>query len=129
MSDNYSTILLKKGSDHLHAAGILSTDSSVSANLICFHCQQATEKLFKSFLSANNIMVKKNESLLKMFKLCLQTDEKFKQFDEKTLICMDSYGVERLYSSYNKEATEQITNNLFKLATDIKKYIESISEK
>ncbi len=116
--------LIKKGNDHFDAAAILSASEKSLPNLVCFHCEQCADKYLKAFLTNNNIFVKKNDSLFGMLKKSVELDRTFSKLNSKTLISLSGFGVDRLYSSYNKEATSEEISNFVNLCKELKAYID-----
>jgi HEPN domain-containing protein len=52
---------------------------------ICFHCQQAVEKLLKAFLAARGVHFGKTHNLEMLQELCSQVDPEFRQLSFGTL--------------------------------------------
>jgi HEPN domain-containing protein len=51
--------------------------------IVCFHCQQAVEKYFKSFLAYHNQEPPKNHDLVELAKLCGKIDADFLQVSQQ----------------------------------------------
>lgn len=51
-------------------------------NQVCFHCQQAAEKLLKGYLFAKNKEVPKTHFLDELLSLCIQIDGDFEKLRE-----------------------------------------------
>jgi HEPN domain-containing protein len=59
-------------------------------NLVCFHAQQATEKVLKAFLRARTGDVPKVHSLAKLIELCAKIDRTFMRH-KSTALLLDRY--------------------------------------
>jgi len=60
--------------------------------IICYHCQQASEKYLKGFLALNGHQIQKTHDLTLLNKICQEYDIKFAEFEEECLRLTD-YGV------------------------------------
>ncbi len=52
-------------------------EENLVTDSICFHCQQAVEKLLKAFLIQNEVEFKRTHSLEYLIKLCSEIDKDF----------------------------------------------------
>lgn len=81
----------------LYAAEHLSTLYPAPYEIICFHCQQASEKYLKGFLCLHNEEPPYIHDLLKLRELCEQYDTAFSEMTEYCKI-LTVYGVQPRYS-------------------------------
>jgi len=88
--------LLKAESD-LRTAQIFIKDENPPTDSICFHAQQAVEKLLKAYLTYLDIKAPKTHDIATLLELCLSVDEKFKELDQEKLEELTFYAVEIRY--------------------------------
>ena len=68
---------LKKARHDLSASGkLLGQDKVEETDVICFHCQQAVEKLLKAYLCHINQPIEKTHSIEKLVLLCTKHNKK-----------------------------------------------------
>jgi HEPN domain-containing protein len=60
-------------------------DEEILVNIICFHCQQAAEKLLKAFLIYHQIEFPRTHNLEILIELCSRKDVSFVNIDCKGL--------------------------------------------
>ena len=82
----------------LKSAEYLQNMRPIPIEIICFHCQQAAEKMLKGVLSSRDIEPPKTHDLLQLCKQCCQIDGAFEQFSN-SCICLTPYGVQVRYPS------------------------------
>ena len=75
--------------------------------LICFHTQQAVEKLLKGFLTVNAVMLLKTHDLLILHDMCLEIREDFEPL-RMAIGRLNPYGVQPRYPN-EIEITEEDT--------------------
>jgi HEPN domain-containing protein len=80
---------------------LLNADNNLSAeriplDTVCFHCQQAAEKLLKAFLAANGQAPPHTHDLLYLLELVLAIDETAEQLHDDLLI-LTPYAIEVRY--------------------------------
>jgi len=56
-------------------------EDEMTTDAICFHCQQAVEKLFKTYLVSKNVEFEKIHDLELLLKLYSKQDEEFKNLN------------------------------------------------
>ncbi len=78
------------------SAKYLQNMHPVPIEIICYHCQQSSEKYLKGFLALNGHEVKKTHDLVLLNKLCCNYNNAFKLLDEECLSLTD-YGVNIRY--------------------------------
>jgi len=83
--------LLKADSD-LRSARFLRgmSETELTTDTICFHCQQTVEKLHKAFSVSSGVDFRKEHNLEYLLELCRRSDPAFKEFDFGR---MSEYGV------------------------------------
>lgn len=75
------------------------TQHEANANRkICYHCEQASEKLLKAVLVASNIEPPKTHDLIVLCKKCTELDPSFDSLAE-ACIELSPYGVQTRYPS------------------------------
>jgi HEPN domain-containing protein len=67
----------------------------VITDAVCFHCQQAVEKLLKAYLASKNVDFGKTHNLEYLLELCAKEDPDFKPIELGNL---SFYAVEIRYS-------------------------------
>ncbi|MEJ5284908.1 MAG: HEPN domain-containing protein [Brevinematia bacterium] len=97
MIDEYVKKWLKKAMEDyktaLHEFNLPPREEVVTSS-VCFHCQQAVEKLLKAYLTAKKIDFGKIHALEFLVKLCAEEDEDFNNIDVGDL---SSYAVDVRY--------------------------------
>ena len=87
---------------------------------ICFHCQQAAEKLLKAFLVSNQIDFKKTHDLDYLRQLCTEIDPDFENVDIGDLT---SYAAEARYPSASYAVSMSDARECFRIASNIKSFV------
>jgi len=64
--------------------------------IICYHCQQSSEKYLKGFLALNGHEIQKTHDLVLLNKLCFKYNDSFESIEEECLRLTD-YGVNIRY--------------------------------
>ena len=82
--------------------------------IICYHCQQSSEKMLKGFLISNEIEPPKTHDLIELHKICAEINNAFEELYD---ICafLTQYGVQPRYP-----------NEIEILETDAKKALQSV---
>jgi len=80
----------------LSSAIYLQNMHPVPVEIICYHCQQSSEKYLKGFLALKGHDIVKTHDLLLLNKLCCQYDAEFVTIEEQCLRLTD-YGVNIRY--------------------------------
>jgi len=107
-----------KAQNDLETAKILHREKGPTDSL-CFHCQQAIEKLLKGFLVSENIHFEKIHHLWTLAKQCSTKNKSFLKLEEdfKTL---DAYYIESRYPSevvvYSREEAKKVLKITQKLS-------------
>jgi len=69
---------LDKGNDDLRSAEYLSTMHHPTPDeVICYHCQQSSEKYLKGYLFLNDIEPPKIHNLIELMEMCVKINSKF----------------------------------------------------
>jgi len=68
----------------------------IPVEIICYHCQQSSEKYLKGFLALKGHEIVKTHDLVLLNKLCINYNNKFKLLEEECLRLTD-YGVNIRY--------------------------------
>jgi len=100
----WSNEWLEMASMDLAAAEYLLGMRPVPVEIICYHCEQAAEKLLKGVLVQNNVEPPKTHDLVRLCKLCCDVNNKFETLID-TCIELTPYGVQVRYPS-NLELNE-----------------------
>ena len=114
--------LLKAESD-LRTAQILIKDENPPTDSICFHAQQAVEKLLKAYLTYLDIKAPKTHDIATPLKLCLSVDEKFKELDQEKLEELTFYAVEIRYPDAFYQPSIEEAREALKQAINLKEFI------
>ena len=80
----------------LSSALYLQNMPPVPIEIICYHCQQASEKYLKGFLAAQGHKIVKTHDLILLNGLCCKYETEFKTIEEECLRLTD-YGVHIRY--------------------------------
>jgi len=91
--------LIKARSDLLNADNNLAA-TCVPCDTVCFHCQQAAEKMLKAFLSAKGIPPPRIHDLLLLMQEILKHTTSVENLRE-TLIILNPYAVAARYPDEN----------------------------
>lgn len=89
----------------LAAAEYLLGMRPVPVEIICYHCEQAAEKLLKGALIYFDTEPPKTHDLVQLCKLCCEADGRFEQLAD-TCVELTPYGVQVRYPS-NLELNEE----------------------
>ena len=64
--------------------------------IICYHCEQAAEKLLKAFLIANQVMPPKTHDLIRLCEMCEDIDTSFEEM-ASSCVSLTKYGIAPRY--------------------------------
>jgi len=110
---------LDKGSDDLRSAEYLSTMQHPTPDeIICFHCQQSSEKYLKGFLFLHDIEPPKIHNLIELLKMCEKINSNFSILLPQLDVLLD-YAVIPRYPNELK-----ITNDDMKVAINYAKIVQ-----
>jgi len=105
----------------LSSAKYLQNMHPVPIEIICYHCQQSSEKFLKGFLALNEHEIQKTHDLVLLNKLCRTYDEKFVEIEEASLRLTD-YGVVVRYP-YPMDLNKSDMNLAIKDAERVKAFV------
>ncbi len=103
------------------SAKYLQNMRPVPVEIICYHCQQSSEKFLKGFLSACGHEITKTHDLILLNKICQKYYVEFKSIEEECLRLTD-YGVNIRYP-YPMELNETDLKIAIKDAGKIKIFV------
>lgn len=81
------------------ARNLFAIQKPMPCEIICFHSQQAAEKILKGFLFFNNVKAPKTHNLEELCNMCIKIEPKFNGFDRE-LNALNRYSV---FSRYPNE--------------------------
>ncbi len=87
--------LVFKARNDLRSAQDLMQTASPATDVVCFHCQQAAEKMLKAWLHWHEITVPRTHNLAEIVELCERTDPAFSQLQGVEILT--PYAVEVRY--------------------------------
>ena len=73
----------------LASAEYLQDMRPIPVEVICYHCQQSSEKYLKGFLALKGETVKKIHDLVRLNKMCRKYEKGFKAIEEDCLMLTD----------------------------------------
>jgi HEPN domain-containing protein len=91
MTAKLPEIWLKYASDDLQSAEVLLKEGIY--NMVCFHSQQAIEKLFKSFIATYYQEIPRIHNLIRLHKICEDLHGSQLNLDEEGLIFLNKFMV------------------------------------
>jgi HEPN domain-containing protein len=108
--------------DDLKSAEYLATMSHPRPEgIICFHCQQSTEKYLKGFLFQNDVEFPKIHDLIKLLELCENVDARFGAILSKCNT-LNRYSVVSRYPD-ELEIIPEDTTKALQYAKDIRDFV------
>lgn len=115
--------LIKAFNDYKTAEKLIKLpEEEVITDTLCFHCQQAVEKLLKAFLINAGVEFGRVHSLEYLIKLCSNVDKEFESLYEITVNLTD-YAVEVRYPDEFYIPTIDEAHKAFESATKVKDFI------
>lgn len=87
----------------LGAAEYLLGMRPVPVEIICYHCEQAAEKMLKGTLAQFGMEPPKTHDLIQLCKLCMERDPQFEQLAD-ACVELTPYGVQVRYPSHMEKA-------------------------
>ena len=113
---------LDKGNDDLRSAEYLSTMHNPTPDeVICFLCQQSTEKYLKGFLFLHDIEPPKTHDLEDLLEMCVKINSDFSVLSPK-LVILTNYAVTPRYPN-DLGITSDDMKTAIKYAKDAQEYI------
>lgn len=110
----------------LNAAEYLLDMRPVPVEIICYHCEQAAEKLLKGALIHFDIEPPKTHDLIQLCKLCCNVDGRFEELIDPC-VELTPYGVQVRYPS-NLELDESDTHCALRQCKTVREFIRPLLE-
>lgn len=122
MSDEYIAQWIEKAENDLKVAEHESNlpEGEAITDAICFHCQQAVEKLLKGFLASRNIDFGKTHNLEFLLEECIKVDSEFNEVDVGNLTF---YAVEIRYPDEFYTPAFEEAADCFRIASEVKTFV------
>jgi HEPN domain-containing protein len=114
--------------DDLRAAHKLFADETSLYKIVCFHCQQCAEKIFKAYLLLLGIEILKSHDL-ELLAFEKQKRDQDIQLNVDSLIQLSRYAVETRYPDNFEDLTKEETELSLKTASEILTIIQNKIEK
>ncbi|MBT9130755.1 MAG: hypothetical protein DDT42_01099 [candidate division WS2 bacterium] len=96
------------------------SDEKILTSIVCFHCQQTVEKLFKAYLITKKIDFAKTHDLELLIKLCVDLDNEFKNI---SIDHLSDYAVEIRYPDEFYIPSIEEAKKCFEIASNVKDFI------
>ena len=128
MSDELSAYVqewFKKADNDLRNAEILLNcgENDIPYDTLCFHCQQASEKYIKGYLSSTGTDFPKTHNLADLIGICSQIDLSFSNYITETEK-LTPYAVEMRYPDDFYMPSEEEAREAFRIALEVKTLIK-----
>ena len=122
MIDEFVRDWIAKALDDLKVAAHIMNmpEGEVVSWAVCFHCQQAVEKLLKAYLSSKNIDFKRTHDLKYLLQLCADEDPEFGGVEVGDL---SSYATIARYPGLSYEPTLEDAGECLRIATAVKEFV------
>ena len=85
--------------DLITAKHLVKTLYPVPLEIVCYHCQQSSEKFLKGYIADQNKTIQKTHDLKLLVNECMQTKEEFKTIEQECAR-LTPYRKMRLLSNY-----------------------------
>jgi len=95
-------------------------DGEMTTDAVCFHCQQAAEKLLKAYLVSRGVDFGRTHELEFLLQLCIGQDAEFKEVELGNL---SSYAVEIRYPDEFYIPSVEEARKSFALAGKLKEFV------
>jgi len=95
-------------------------EKEIASGPVCFHCQQAIEKLLKAYLVFKNTEFGKTHDLIYLLELCAKHDKDFKN---QNIGNLNNYSVDIRYPDEFYTPTVKEAKAAYEIAQKIKEYI------
>ena len=106
------------------AKHLFETQKPIPHEIICFHSQQAAEKILKGFLFFNNIEAPKTHDLKILCEICIEIEEGFNNFNREA-VTLTHYGVLPCYPN-EIELEEHDAEQAIKYAEKIMEFVKPL---
>jgi len=113
---------LARADEDLETAKFLFANQSYFFTAICFHCQQATEKYFKAYLTRQQIEFPETHDLGLLLDLIASADSSLAA-SLREVVVLNPYGVEIRYPGEAPEITREDAEKAISLANRLKEAI------
>lgn len=115
---------LVKAEADLETVRILLDIKTTNNEIICFHCQQAVEKLLKAYLVHLNEKIPKTHDLDTLLKICISKDSIFVELDRLSISILTDCAVDFRYlgDDFFDLPREEI-HKYYALANDVRKIV------
>jgi HEPN domain-containing protein len=91
--------------------------------VVCYHCQQAVEKLLKAFLVSKNKEFEKTHNVSKLIDLCAEIDKEFLELVEKGVHKLSIYATELRYPDGFYIPSDEETEDAINKAEYVKEFV------
>ncbi len=123
MNEETKKWLTKALNDYRTAQKLLSfPEDEIITDSVCFHAQQAVEKLLKAFLIENNINFGRTHNVEYLIKLCSTVDNEFENLFDITKR-LEYYAVEVRYPDEFYIPSVEEAKEAFKAAERVKDFV------
>ena len=102
---------VEKSHSDLTAARVLKEHGAVVRGVACFHCQQAAEKVLKSFLVYKKVSFERVHNIEYLLDLCVEKDDSFERLRNAAEL-MAPFAVIIRYPGHMEVSEEQMENAL-----------------
>ncbi len=109
------------GENDLNSAKFLLQMKPTPLEIICYHCQQSSEKYLKGYIALNGGTIVKTHDLTLLNKICMKYDKEFKKIEDDCIELVD-YGVQVRYP-FNLELEEYDMKKAIESAESIRNFI------
>ena len=92
-------------------------------SIVCYHCQQAVEKLLKAFLVSKNKEFGKTHNISKLIGLCAEIDKEFLKLIEKGVHKLSIYATELRYPDGFYLPSDEETKDAISKAEYVKEFV------
>jgi HEPN domain-containing protein len=96
------------------------SEDEMTTDAVCFHCQQAVEKLLKAYLVYKNVDFGKTHQLELLLELCSEQDTEFKKLYIGNL---SDYAVEIRYPETFYIPSLEEAKECFEIASKVKEFV------
>ena len=113
---------LLKANEDLLVVNKLTEFEIIATSSVCFHCQQAVEKLLKAFLISKGVEIRKTHNIEYLLVECSDFDSDFSEIDPKNL---SDFGVDVRYPGDMYVPSDDETLEHKEIAENIKELVEN----
>ena len=110
--------------DLITANHLVKTLYPVPLEIVCYHCQQSSEKFLKGYIADQNKTIQKTHDLKLLVNECMQTKEEFKTIEQECAR-LTPYGVQSRYP-FAMEIEEEDMKKALNDANKIKAFVNNI---